>query len=179
MRESIGTVTLLNFIIIFIFIIFAFLMGTFSYYKAYKVNNYMVAAIEKYEGFNKLSYEEIENKLANMGYESMEIKCPAKSRAKAGTRNNKFVEGVLVDYNSTSESVLDAGVSSVGYKGYCVYLYKNDGIYASHGNPSKPAETDRYDTYEVTTYLKIELPLINALRMPVSSKTGRIYHFGS
>ena len=60
MRESIGTVTLLNFVIVFIFVVFAFLMGTFSYYKAYKVNNYMVAAIEKYEGFNELSHAEIE-----------------------------------------------------------------------------------------------------------------------
>ena len=52
MRESIGTVSLLNFIIFFIFLVFAFLMGTFSYYKAYRVNNSIVAAIEKY-GWDK------------------------------------------------------------------------------------------------------------------------------
>ena len=55
MRESIGTISLLNFIIFFVLLVFAFLIGTFSYYKAYKVNNYIVSAIEKYEGVNKYS----------------------------------------------------------------------------------------------------------------------------
>ena len=76
MRESIGAVSLLNFVIFFILLVFAFLMGTFSYYKAYRVNNAMVSAIEKYEGFNSLSYEEMEQKLSNFGYNRVKFKCP-------------------------------------------------------------------------------------------------------
>lgn len=59
MRESIGTVSLLNFVIFYILLVFAFLAGTLSYYKAYRINNAIVTSIEKYEGFNQLSYDEI------------------------------------------------------------------------------------------------------------------------
>ena len=174
MRQSIGTVTLLNFIIVFIFIIFAFLMGTFSYYKAYKVNNYMLAAIEKYEGFNELSFEEIENKLASLGYEELPIKCAKKSKAKAGTKKGDAVQGILVDYKGDR----DKNVSDPSYQGYCVYMYKNDGIY-QNVKKNGPATTDRYDTYEVVTYLSFNMPVLNSfLHMTVSSKTGRIFYFG-
>ena len=79
MRESIGTVSLLNFIIFFILLVFAFLMGTFSYYKAYRVNNAIVSSIEKFEGYNELSVDEIEEKLSTLGYERTEFRCRDKN----------------------------------------------------------------------------------------------------
>lgn len=79
MRESIGTVSLLNFIIFFILLVFAFLMGTFSYYKAYRVNNAIVSSIEKFEGYNELSADEIEEKLSTLGYERTEFRCRDKN----------------------------------------------------------------------------------------------------
>ena len=60
MRESIGTISLLNFIFIYIFIVMAIIAGTISYYRAYRVNNVIVRAIEKFEGYNKLSAEAAE-----------------------------------------------------------------------------------------------------------------------
>ncbi len=151
MRESIGTVSLLNFIIFFILLVFAFLMGTFSYYKAYRVNNSIVSAIEKYEGFNQYSEKEIDEKLNSFGYNRVNFKCGSKSGA------------VLLEHNETSTKE---------HSGYCVYAYNND--------TKEPSSTDIYDTYEVTTVITFQFPVIQDLiKLRVSSKTGRIYNFVS
>ena len=55
MRESIGTAFLLNFIVVFIVFIMMFLAATLSYYKAYRINNYILHSIEKFEGYNDYS----------------------------------------------------------------------------------------------------------------------------
>ena len=68
MSTSIGHTFLYNLIILFIIIIFAFLSGTLSYYKAFKVNNRIVYIIEKYEGYNEFAKTEIETLLSNLGY---------------------------------------------------------------------------------------------------------------
>ena len=62
MKRSIGTTFMLNFIIVFIVVTFAFLSATLSYMKAFKVNTRIANAIEKYEGYNSLAIEEIERK---------------------------------------------------------------------------------------------------------------------
>ena len=165
MRESIGAVSLINFVIFFILLVFAFLMGTFSYYKAYRVNNAMVSAIEKYEGFNKLSYDEMEEKLKSFGYNKVDFKCPTKRKTiKEG------VEGVLLSISNdgTVEEYSDG--TSKGYNGYCIYVYNND---TPDALPS-----DVYDSYEVTTVITFQFPIIqNLLKMRVSSRTGNIYNF--
>ena len=68
MSTSIGHTFLYNLIILFIIIIFAFLSGTLSYYKAFKVNNRIVYIIEKYEGYNEFAKTEIDTLLSNLGY---------------------------------------------------------------------------------------------------------------
>lgn len=164
MRESIGTVSLLNFVMFFILLIFAFLMGTFSYYKAYKVNNAMVAAIEKYEGFNKLSYDEMEQKLENYGYNKVNFKCPSKENA-YGTVN-------LLRIDEDGKVYPKDDAHGLGYEGYCIYVYDLD----TDGNKIN----DVYASYEVTTVITFQFPIIqNILKMRVSSKTARIYDFES
>lgn len=69
MRQSIGMNAQLNIIIIFIFIVFALIAASLSYYKAFKVNNVIVNSIEKYEGFNSESQSEIEKNLKILGYQ--------------------------------------------------------------------------------------------------------------
>lgn len=161
MRESIGTVSLLNFIIFFIFLVFAFLAGTFSYYKAYRVNNAMVAAIEKYEGFNAYSYEELEQKLNSLGYERISFNCPMSKG-----------EGELAPY-FTKEGNLTIDYKN---KGYCVYKYQND-VTDVDKDGNKP-ETDQYDSYEVVTIITFKFPVIqDLLKLRVSSRTRRIYNF--
>jgi hypothetical protein len=86
MREGIGSVFLYNIIITFIIIVFAFLAGTLSYTKAFKVNTKIVSAIEKYEGYNNLSNNEINKALQTLGYRiSTNNTCPKRDGKSAMT----------------------------------------------------------------------------------------------
>ena len=150
MRESIGTVSLLNFIIFFIFLVFAFLMGTFSYYKAYRVNNAIVSSIEKYEGYNKYAESEINDKLQTLGYVEEDYTC-GKTALKNTESNTK-----------------------ISRKGYCIYMNDKD------NNPEygENVKTDNYVSYEVTTIIRFQFPIIqDILKLRVSSRTHRIYDF--
>ena len=60
MKQSISTSFMLNIVIIFIILVFAFLAGTLSYTKAFRVNSKIVNELEKYEGYNDLSKREID-----------------------------------------------------------------------------------------------------------------------
>ena len=158
MRESIGTVSLLNFVIFFILLVFAFLIGTFSYYKAYKVNNNMVAIIEKYEGFNELAYKEIERNLDTLAYQRVEFNC----------YNSKKSRFHLINYNENKE----INSSQRKYNGYCVSVKTWDS--SSNEKNSK----DRYDSYQVTTVITFNFPIIqDVIKLRVSSRTNRIYNF--
>lgn len=102
MREAIASTYIYNIIFVFLAIVFAFVMGTIIYYKSMKVNKVIIASIEKYEGYNHLSSDEIDQNLKSIGYgvEADGKKCPTKSGS--------------VSINVES-----------GYK-YCVYLFDND-----------------------------------------------------
>lgn len=68
MSGPIGHTFMYNIIILFIVIVFAFLAGTMSYYKAFKINNRIVGSIEKFEGYNEPAKAEIERTLGTFGY---------------------------------------------------------------------------------------------------------------
>ena len=59
---------IINLIIVFLLILFAFIIGTVLYYKAYRVNNGIANTLEKYEGYNNLSEKGINNFLKYIGY---------------------------------------------------------------------------------------------------------------
>ena len=80
MRGPIAYTFLFNLVMIFVLIIFAFMAGTMSYYKAFKVNNNIVHNIEKLEGFNEDSKLYIERFLGSISYKSGGIKCAEKYR---------------------------------------------------------------------------------------------------
>ena len=63
MRESIGSTFLYNMIFVYILIVFAFLTGIMGFYKSYKINVRILNYIAQYNGYNKYSYEKIENYL--------------------------------------------------------------------------------------------------------------------
>ena len=162
MRESIGTSFLLNFIVIFLVFVFAFLAGTLSYYKAYKVNNAILHAIEKYEGYNQLSIAEINNKLSSLGYNIDNIDCP-RTRFVNG---NSDIVGTLISQDSD---------------GYCIYLYFNENApkrYNDGVDTDEPATTNIYYSLGVATYMRLQIPVIGGLvRLPVYSKSYNIYYF--
>lgn len=179
MRESIGTSFTLNFIVLFIFLVFAFLAGTLSYYKAYRVNNYIVNAIEKYEGYNDYSKAEIEKGLSAIGYDgSVVVDCaPTRENTSAdylssidGELGNYIASGTRVDNNYPSGGGTDKGI------GYCVYLYWNDNSALSSSGGI--ATTDIYYRYGVLTYMQMKFPVIEStVKIPIFSSTNRIYYF--
>ena len=96
MKESIGYTVTINIVIIFILIVFAFLSAVLVYFKSNKVSNIITVTIEKYEGYNKFSKDEISQKLGSIGYTKKKLKsCPS-------------VAGCTIKYN--------------GSDGYCVYM---------------------------------------------------------
>ena len=111
MREGIGSTMLYNIVIVFMSIIFALILGTIVYYKAFKVNKVIISSLEKYEGYNVLAKKEIELDLKSIGYPSRETgDCPSKNGVKAS-------EPISKEYR------------------YCIYYYDNDGSneYYSYG----------------------------------------------
>lgn len=111
MRESIGSVFLYNMIIVFIVIIFAFLAITFSYTRAYKVNNRIATIIEKYEGYNDEARQEIEKTLKSIGYMTKKSGEECKSRD----------DGNIVIAKDDSDYY------------YCVYYIEEDERYYDYG----------------------------------------------
>lgn len=104
MRESMGSVFLYNIIFVFLAIVFSFLMGTLIYHKAFTLNSSIIASLEKFEGYNKYSIQEIDRHLTSIGYPSEKTRnCP---QSKGG--------GTLSAPESKSYD-------------YCIYLIDNDG----------------------------------------------------
>lgn len=112
MSGSIGHTFLYNIVILFIIIVFAFISGILSYYKAFKVNNRIIHAIEKFEGYNDLSKTEIDYTLGNLGYSVEDANC------KAEYKNMYLIDSLNENYR------------------YCIYidnLNPESGTYYTYG----------------------------------------------
>lgn len=147
MSGPIGHTFLYNIIIVFIVIAFAFLSGTLSYYKAFKVNNKIIYSIEKFEGYNRLSKAEIERNLGTLGYKVREpnFSCPDPDGYKGMT---------LITVTGETEQ----------YQ-YCIYLQ------------SDPIRHNEYYNIGVLTYMNLDLPVVNRINIPVFTRTNQIYKF--
>lgn len=143
MGTSIGHTFLYNLVILFIIIIFAFISGTLSYYKAFKVNNRIVHAIEKYEGYNEMAKVEIERILSGLGYSLEDARCSQEYKGMF------YVDALDYNYN------------------YCIYI------------ETETPQKNTYYSYGVLTYMKLDLPIINILNIPVFTRTNKIYKFTS
>ena len=152
MRDSISYTVTLNFVITFIIIVFAFLSATLIYYKSTKVGNVITNSIEKYEGYNRLSEEDIHLKLFSIGYNMREINCASSVIARRGSN---------ITCNIVSSGT-DGTSFGNGGRAYCIYL----------------CEEDDYYYYRVRTNMMINLPLVNELiNIPIFSNTNRLYNF--
>src|SRR5574344_1351065 len=74
MKQSVGTIMTFNIIIIFLLLMFAAISATVSYYKAFKLSSRVTLIIEKYEGYNRLAQNEINNMFNTMGYSRAGVK---------------------------------------------------------------------------------------------------------
>ena len=106
MKQSFGSIYMFNFIIFFIVIVFAFIMGIISYNRAFKVNSRIINEIETHEGYNRYAIEEINRVLGNLGYKTIE-------ESNCGQRNGY-------------ELVTDGGIVNGGYD-YCIYRKQEAG----------------------------------------------------
>lgn len=146
MKESIGSTASLNIVFAFIAIVFAFVAGALSYYKAFKINNVITSSIEKYEGFNSLAVDQINLQLSGLGYQRLNVNCP--------------------DVRRFGDKEFELDLNPNNGDGYCIYHYSSQ-----TDNPD-----DYYDEYGVTTYMSINFPILNRLiRIPVNTTTHEIY----
>lgn len=113
MRQGIGSVFLYNIIIIFIIITFAFIAGIMSYSKAFKVNSRIANALENFEGYNRLSSEEIDRVLGNIGYivdSRASSTCPTKNGKKAITTYNRNWKFCIYEYDKDAKGYFRYGI---------------------------------------------------------------------
>jgi len=156
MKASIAHTFVYNLIIVFILIVFGVLAAAVNYYKAFKVNNMVIASIEKCEGYNDCSIGEISNTLDAMGY--------------------------IVDDNFTSSDCPKrknaTNVTAVPSHRICIYEY-DDTLYVSDTKTGtyRAEEEGSYYKYSVMSYIYIDLPLIEAFDIPIHTRAERIYKF--
>lgn len=170
MKTSVGSTVSMNIVFTFIVIIFAFVMAALSYYKAYKVNNIIADSIEKYEGYNYLSEEEINKSLTSLGYNQSRVNCDTiKVDISPGTSGSKHIVKASNEDNSN---------------GYCIYynvlkcVKKDSGIVYTNNYSADGSRICKAESYNfiVKTYINFNIPVINQLiRFPVYTKTNEIY----
>lgn len=122
MKQSIGTTYLLNFVIIFFVITFAFIMGIMSYMKAFRINSAIANAIENNEGYNRLAKAEIDRYLTGLGYRvdaTGRANCPVRNSASAiqayndsSTQNHRYC---IYEYNANRDGYFKYGIITYIY----------------------------------------------------------------
>ena len=150
MKESVGYTVSLNIMIVFITIVVAFLCAALIYFKSNKVSNIITTSIEKYEGFNTASINEISAGLTSIGYGSHAISCPGSVEDKGASSG---ICNIFQDNNA------------MGTLGYCVY-YCTD------------AKDNEYYYYKIRSNMMVNIPIIHdILDIPIYSNTNRLYDF--
>jgi len=163
--ESIGADFLLNFILLFIFLVFAFLAGTLSYYRAFRINNVIVHAIEMFEGYNRLSVLEIDRVLSGFGYDEEAV-----NRFQAGACPQQRVSNNVFNAIGAETPV---GERVDARNGYCIYVYNFDMAARRSQTP-----TDPHFSFGVLTFMHLRLPVLEFhITIPVYARTNRMYDF--
>ena len=168
MKESIGYTVTLNIIIVFITIVVAFLCAALIYFKSNKVSNIITTAIEKYEGYNTSTINEIKKNLSSIGYgsKSIESDCLKKNPIYDGIA--KTTVCYLLPHNYTNAQ---------GQLGYCVYACYEEDAWKNNQKVEGYYNGDYY-FYKVRTNMMVNIPIINDfVNVPIYSNTNRLYNF--
>lgn len=173
MRQSISYTFLLNTVILFIFVCMSVIMGIFSYNRAFKANTIVIDSIEKYEGYNCLSEEEIARKLNNISYNvpfTVECKDHYGTPCMTDLNNNYAVVSYNLDYSA--DKYVEVGRNNKNYSDdykEMNSMYKCDQYHCQN--------TKKYQ-YGVYTYMYVDLPVVSSLlKIPFFSKTRIMYEF--
>ena len=174
MRQSMGEISTLNIIIIFIIIVFGLLSASLNYYKAYKLNTRILDIVQKYEGYNNFSREAITNDLNSFGY----VKNPGNDFCKKtiGTGNKALTLVGTGDNKSqiARNITLGDGGTNIPSHYYCLYYVPDD----SKGK-TKTNKEPLYYNYVVFTYIFVDLPIVGQFKIPVRTKGERVYNFSN
>lgn len=147
MRTSLGGTAIMYIFIVF-FILMAFLLtGTVIYYKGYKINSQIANSLEKFEGYNQFSAEDMDRVFKNLGY-----------RYKNNSECLNGMDGSCLAENGKHEFSLT-----------CSRTEKNKDDNWEGNN--------YYITYKIKTYIYIDLPLNISMKIPITSRTNPIYQF--
>ena len=119
MKESVGSIALYNFIIVYIILVFAILSAMLSYNKAFKINSRIIGTIEKYEGWNDASYRESNRYLNSIGYrqKSVSFSCPRYDERTSVLQQEKGIYQYCVYLDLTERP------KTTGYYRYNVITY--------------------------------------------------------
>ena len=147
MRTSVGGTTIMYIFIVFFILMTFILTGTVIYYKGFKINSQIANSLEKFEGYNQYSAEDMDRVFKNLGYRN--------------TPNDKCLNG-------ESASCL-AGNSKYNFSLTCSRTQKK--------NDADWKGNNYYITYKIKTYIYIDLPLNTTIKIPITSKTNPIYQF--
>lgn len=151
MREAIGNVFIINFVIVFVGIFIFFFAGSLAYTKAFKVKNKIINIIEERGGYDSTSDDlkiEITDYLKDAGYRIVSTdSCPERdgmTLVNGSNGNNNIINGYL----------------------YCVWKSNNE----------SEVETDdksgRGTYYGVQTYMYFDIPIIGqTITIPVYGET--------
>ena len=152
MKESVGLTVTINIVVVFLAVSFVLIIGIVTYNRAYKAASLIVKEIEKYEGYNDLSFSKINENLTAIGYVGGDS-----SKCKA-TRKASGLEGQLVEMGDEK------------YK-YCIYWFDYD-----ESNADK--KYNKHYSYGVVTYMTFDFNMFGIkLQLPIYAKTTRIYRF--
>lgn len=152
MRDSIGGITLMSIFIFFFIMVTFFLTGTILYYKGYKINSQIINSLEKFEGYNEFSADDIDRTFKNMGYRQV-----TNADNNCGTSENPITclgNNASYDFTISCKVATDQNAFNSGKR-----------------------MQNKHVVYTVTSYIDIDLPLNFKLKIPISTKSNPIYLF--
>lgn len=149
MREAIGGTWLLGFVVLFIVLFSAYLAVSINYTKAFKVKNQIINIIEENEGYT-----------TSVGNVASKTNDQLKNSNKTEDKIYYYIKDIGYATNKIDEDRCpDDAILFEG--GYCVKR-----ICTMHGA-----------YYKVTSFIKIELPLIwQSLTIPINGETKVLYY---
>lgn len=153
MRESIGGTWLLGFVVLFIVLFSGYLAVSINYTKAFKVKNQIINLIEQNEGFRTSS-------IGNL----------------ASASNDELSS------SSSTEDQIYLYIKNIGYATTAIDSSKCEGYgnYYTGGYCIKKICTANGKYYKVTSFIKIELPLIwTSFTIPINGETKTIFYDNS
>ena len=152
MRESIGGAWLFGVVIVFIFFFSAFLAYSVSYTRAFNVKNEIINLVEQNEGYTTFS--------------GFDIASATDTQLNNSTEGKIYLMIKNVGYNySTAKNIKCENGQLASSGGYCIAKYCT--------NPGDPISNVHY---KITTYIALELPILNVMiKIPISGETRTLY----